>query len=755
MGNKLLLNKSPVWILFGIITAFVIFTTSILTYLSWLNIKKEHLLGLKHINRIVMQSELSTFHHQESLLKILGKNLLNQNVEKNPENGRAVIEEMMNINKGMSGFGLARNDGQLIIVSKIPKGEKLPNLTANKQSKDSFLNALNSQSMQIGQTYYMKELKKWVIPIRARIVDDNGNIPLVMTAGLKIDGGETSWNAFNINEGIVVQIVRKDGFTQFQNPIQKSKYQSIYRTRLTQKFLDQIFMLKIPNKTSIALDPLYDNEQNKMMSIIGYIDDYGLYTIVSTPYSMINKHIKSQILKNISIILIITLFLFLLFKTINKIQIITQENYKYLATHDILTKLPNRLLLSKEIDKRIERKKSFYLIYIDLDNFNHVNNTYGHTFGDNLLKKVSMKLKKLLEKKSFMSRQSGDEFIILYEGDCKDKVILFLKKIFDSFSLPFIINNTEIFIGTSMGISKYPQDGNNAEILLSKSDTALYKAKIDKGTFLFFKDNMKKNSKKTLLIESELRQAIQRDEIFIMYQPKIDTVTKKIVGVEALIRWHNRKLGIVPPLDFISIAEKSGLIREISLFVLEQATKEIKRVWHKTDTNFKLSINLSAHQLSNDTSLEKFLQIIERNDFPANKLIFEITESVLIEDINGTIELLEEFKVKGIGLSLDDFGTGFSSLSILSKLPINELKIDKSFIQDITTNPENLSLTKSIIDIGKNMNINTVAEGVESPFELEILQKLECTIIQGYYYSRPLRENALIEFITEGDYLKK
>lgn len=360
-----------------------------------------------------------------------------------------------------------------------------------------------------------------------------------------------------------------------------------------------------------------------------------------------------------------------------------------------------------------------------------------------------------LENGSFMARQSGDEFIILYESDNIDEITLFLKKIFDIFSSSFIINDTEIFLGTSMGISKYPKDGENAEVLLSQSDTALYKAKDSKGTFLFFDKNMRKDSKKSLLIESELRQAIQRDEIFITYQPKIDAITKKMVGVEALIRWHNRNLGIVAPLDFIPIAEKSGLIRKIGLFVLEQSTKEIKDIWSETNTDFKLSINLSPYQLTNDTCLEKFLKIIKRNNFPANRLIFEITESVLIQDIDETIELLERFRAEDMGLSLDDFGTGFSSLSILSKLPINELKIDKSFIQDITTNQENLSLTKSIIDIGNNMNISTVAEGVESPFELEILQKLECSIIQGYYYSQPLREDELIKFIQDGSYLKK
>ncbi|HIP44331.1 MAG TPA: bifunctional diguanylate cyclase/phosphodiesterase, partial [Sulfurospirillum arcachonense] len=405
--------------------------------------------------------------------------------------------------------------------------------------------------------------------------------------------------------------------------------------------------------------------------------------------------------------------------------------------------------------KRVDQKISFYLIYLDLDNFNHINDTYGHTFGDNLLKQVGIKLKMSLENGSFMARQSGDEFIILYESDNIDEITLFLKKIFDIFSSSFIINDTEIFLGTSMGISKYPKDGENAEVLLSQSDTALYKAKDSKGTFLFFDKNMRKDSKKSLLIESELRQAIQRDEIFITYQPKIDAITKKMVGVEALIRWHNRNLGIVAPLDFIPIAEKSGLIRKIGLFVLEQSTKEIKDIWSETNTDFKLSINLSPYQLTNDTCLEKFLKIIKRNNFPANRLIFEITESVLIQDIDETIELLERFRAEDMGLSLDDFGTGFSSLSILSKLPINELKIDKSFIQDITTNQENLSLTKSIIDIGNNMNIRTVAEGVESPFELEILQKLECSIIQGYYYSQPLREDELIKFIQDGSYLKK
>ena len=492
-----------------------------------------------------------------------------------------------------------------------------------------------------------------------------------------------------------------------------------------------------------------------MLSVISYLQNYGLYTIVSTPYTILNVHLNDEIIRNSTIMIVIITILFVLFKIINSIQLITQKNFQYIATHDPLTKLPNRLFLSTEIEKRIAKKINFHIIYIDLNNFNNINDTYGHTFGDNLLKQVGIKLKISLEDSSFIARQSGDEFIILYESDNIKKTTIFLNKIFDIFTYPFIINDTEIFIGASMGISKYPEDGKNTEVLLSQSDTALYKAKENKGTFLFFDKNITKNSKKSLLIESELRQAIQRDEIFMTYQPKINTVSKEMVGVEALIRWDNRNLGIVPPLDFIPIAEKSGLIRKIGLFVAEQSIKEIKEIWKETNSDFKLSINLSPHQLSNEACLEKFLQIIEKNNFPANKLMFEITESVLIEDINGTIELLERFRTENISLSLDDFGTGFSSLSILSKLPINELKIDKSFIQNLTINQENLSLTKSIIDIGNNMNISTVAEGVESLFELEILQKLECSIIQGYYYSKPLKQDELIEFINDGSYLRK
>lgn len=755
MSENILLNKSPVWILFGVIVTFVIIATCTLTYLSWEDSKNHRVTDLNHINRIVSQSMLSTFHHQESILKTLGQNLLHNKVNKNPENGRYIIEEMMKINKGMAGFGLARSDGQLIIVSKIPQGKKLPNLTHNQQSKNSFLKTLRSNTMQIGQTYFMKQLNKWVIPIRARIIDREGNIPLVMTAGLNIDGGETSWNSFELDKEMTVQIVRKDGYTQFQNPAPKDKFESIYRTKLSQTFLNQIFNLELNDKNLITIDSFLNSNNQKMLSVVSYLKDYGLYTIVSTPYSALDFHLKKEIVRNSTIMIMIILVLFLLFKIINSIQLITQKNFQYIATHDQLTKLPNRLSLSNEIEKRVAKKTSFYLVYLDLDNFNHINDTYGHTFGDNLLKQVSLKLKMLLENSSFIARQNGDEFIILYESNSKDETTLFLKKIFDVFSSAFTINDTEIFIGTSMGVSKYPEDGEDSELLLREADTALYKAKDSKGTFLFFDKNMKKDSKKSLIIESELRQAIQRNEIFITYQPKIDAITKEMVGVEALIRWHNRTLGIVPPLDFIPIAEKSGLIRKIGLFVVEQSTKEIKDIWEKTNSDFKLSINLSAHQLSNETCLEKFLKIIEKNNFPANKLMFEVTESVLIQDIDGTIELLERFRANDMGLSLDDFGTGFSSLSILSKLPISELKIDKSFIQDITTNHENLSLTKSIIDIGNNMNISTVAEGVESLFELEILQKLECSIIQGYYYSQPLKKDELVKFIQEGSYLHK
>jgi diguanylate cyclase (GGDEF)-like protein len=505
MGDNILLNKSPVWILFGIITTFVIIATSILTYLTWKDIKKDHLADLKHINRIVLQSELATFHHQESVLKILGQNLLHHNAGTDPENGRDIIEKMMRINKGMAGFGLARNDGQLIIVSKIPKGKKLPNLTANKRSKESFLKTLRSDTMQIGQTYFMKQLNKWVIPIRARIIDDKGNIPLVMTAGLNIDGGETSWNTFGLGEEITVQVVREDGYTQFQNPALQSEFQSIYQTKLNQTFLNQIFSLHLNNKDSITIDSFYDNNNIKMLSVVSYLKDYGLYTIVSTSYSILNAHLKEVVIKNSTIMVVIIVVLFLLFKIINSIQLITQKNFKYIATHDSLTKLPNRLFLANEIEKKVAQKTGFFLIYLDLDNFNHINDTYGHTFGDNLLKQVGIKLKMSLENGSFIARQSGDEFIILYESDSIDEATLFIKKIFDIFALAFVINDTEIFMGTSMGISKYPQDGENAELLLSESDTALYKAKQSKGTFLFFDKSMRKNSKKSLLIESELR----------------------------------------------------------------------------------------------------------------------------------------------------------------------------------------------------------------------------------------------------------
>ena len=463
---------------------------------------------------------------------------------------------MLEINKGMAGFGLARSDGQLIIISKVPKGKKLPNLTSNKQSKESFLKTLRSNTMQIGQTYFMKQLNKWVIPIRTRIVDDKGNIPLVMTAGLNIDGGETSWNTFGFSKEIMVQVVREDGYTQFQNTTLQSNFQSIYQTKLNQSFLNQIFGLKLANKNSVTIDSFYDNNNKKMLSVVSYLKEYGLYTIVSTPYSILNAHFKEEVIKNSTIMIVIIIVLFLLFKIINSIQLITQKNFKYIATHDPLTRLPNRLFLSNEIEKRITQKISFFLIYLDLDNFNHINDSYGHTFGDNLIKQVGQKLKILLENGSFIARQSGDEFIVLYESDSTNEVTLLLQKIFDIFSSPFVINDIEIFTGTSMGVAKYPQDGENAELLLSQSDTALYKAKQSKGTFIFFDKSMRKNSKKSLLIESELRQAIQSDEIFITYQPKIDAVTKEMVGVEALVKWHNRNLGVVPPSDLYLLLKK-------------------------------------------------------------------------------------------------------------------------------------------------------------------------------------------------------
>jgi diguanylate cyclase (GGDEF)-like protein len=419
-------------------------------------------------------------------------------------------------------------------------------------------------------------------------------------------------------------------------------------------------------------------------------------------------------------------------------QMIHQANF------DQLTKLPNRYYMMSHIDKAFTRSRrnntKVSLLFMDLDNFKDINDSLGHSVGDELLKQVAFRLRSLVREADTPARFGGDEFLIMLEGLYQQgQAEVVAHKLTRCFKKPFFLGKHEIYTSASIGISTYPDDGNSADLLLQYADTAMYYAKQSgRNNYRFFSHELRANIDEQLAIESRLRHAIKNNELHLFFQPKINIIEEKIIGAEALLRWSNPDLGNVPPDVFIPIAEKYGLIEDIGSWVLEMACREASHWQTISSQDLHVAVNISPQQFRSKDLLKKVDNILQTSGLPAKLLEMEITETLLIQDTEEPLEILNALRERKITLSLDDFGTGYSSLSYLKRFPIQILKIDRSFIQNLADNQHDRSLVDAIIAMGHSLELRIVAEGVESQEQLEFLRKRNVKVVQGYLFSPPV-----------------
>jgi diguanylate cyclase (GGDEF)-like protein len=393
-----------------------------------------------------------------------------------------------------------------------------------------------------------------------------------------------------------------------------------------------------------------------------------------------------------------------------------------------------------------EKKGRVGLLFLDLDQFKIVNDSQGHATGDELLCQVANRLKDRVRATDTVARLGGDEFVILAEGiKHSDDLAVVATDIIEHINQPFQLARTEAFIGTSVGIAVYPDDADSAEALLTYADTAMYRAK-EKGrnTYAFYTDSITREADRKLQIANQLRRALARDELVLYFQPQIDLSSGVIVGAEALIRWQHPDEGLLTPNAFVSIAEERGLIHEISRWVISRGCQQLGQ-WQSQGFQLTVALNVSARDFSYDDFTDDIASIIELSDVDPGGLELELTESGIMENADSVLEALNEIRDMGINLSVDDFGTGYSSFSYLKYLPINKLKIDRSFIHDLESDSGDATIVSAVIDVGKNFGLRVVAEGVESAVQEQLLQNLGCDLAQGYHFSRPLPANEFID----------
>ncbi len=435
-----------------------------------------------------------------------------------------------------------------------------------------------------------------------------------------------------------------------------------------------------------------------------------------------------------------------------------QSRLNYMAFHDTLTALPNRALFYDRINHGIARARRsgnfLALMLLDLDRFKYINDSLGHDAGDVFLKSLAKRLQLSIRDMDTVARLGGDEFVVVLEGvKTRDDIGRVASKLLSTVSEPVNVVGHEIAISASIGISVFPDDGLEADSLLKHADIAMYKAKEGgKDNYQFYTEGMNATAVNFLLLENDLRRAIETDQLMLYYQPQFDLQTGSLMGMEALVRWNHPDRGIVSPAHFIPLAEETGLIVALGDWVLREACRQ-QKVWLEQGKYCqKVSVNLSPRQFRERSFTKRVMEILRAVELPARYLELEITESSAMEHAGQTINMMNELNAMGVSLAIDDFGTGYSSLAYLKRFPIQKLKIDRSFIHDIATDQNDSAIAKSIINLAHNMALNVVAEGVENEAQAEWLRQRGCDMVQGFYYAEPMSAEMLNAHLKEGEF---
>jgi diguanylate cyclase (GGDEF)-like protein/PAS domain S-box-containing protein len=441
-------------------------------------------------------------------------------------------------------------------------------------------------------------------------------------------------------------------------------------------------------------------------------------------------------------------------------QILLQERMQHLVHHDALTGLPNRVLLTDRLEQAMTRSKwhdrHVAVLFLDMDRFKVINDTLGHATGDELLTMMAQRLLACVREGDTVARLGGDEFaIVLNDVATREDVMHRAQKVLEVVKAPFDLEGRELFVTTSLGISMYPQDGDSCQVLLRRADVAMYNAKVGgKNNFKFYTDHDEARELAQLGLESGLRRALERKEFFLAYQPLVETASQKIIGMEALLRWQRPDGQIVQPVEFIGLLEETGMILSVGDWVLQTACAQAQALNLSRQPPLRVAVNISLHQFRQHGFVQRVRDVLQLTGLAPELLELEITEGVLIDDVKEATQILEDLNATGVRLSIDDFGTGYSSMHYLRRLPFDTLKIDKSFIDGLPDSKDAGAIVTAIVTLAQSLELELVAEGVETREQLEFVRALGCNVIQGYIFSRPVSADEFGLLAKQGGFSK-
>ena len=758
--------KKNIWLIYYAFLALGLVYLVISAYSRWETLKTDAVMELAYLNRILSSSLTLNFDQQEIMLDLLGRQLLAADSSATIEQSRKLLDDILLHNETLLAFGLANLDGEIKVGSSNLQLDKMPNLKRLESSRKSFLKAMEVDRMVLGRTYFLPALGNMVIPIRKGIRDSENRLIGMMTAGIKPRELLPQLNPMDRKSSEVMpyqlQIFHGDDFyyafvsgitdTEQLRKIIDTPISSQELRMLDQSLREQLGLelAELKNQSDPLVFVDTDSTGRTQLHSLTYLPKYQMWSSSTLPMDSLLDQLWQSIIFYLVTFLIVFSLAYFMFR---QIALVDQKNHAELlrqASHDFLTGLKNRQYLRLAEPRWVSTDAApFSVFFIDLDNFKNINDSHGHSHGDILLKEVAKRLLMVFSDDDLVCRQGGDEFIVI-SRTCNETAITNLAAgVLQSLASPYYVENYNFVLGASIGVAHYPTDGNSFETLFSAADTAMYQAKNVKNSFYIFSSELRDELMETTDIQHALPQALADGELSLVYQPQV--LDGKIpVGVEALIRWKNGELGQVPPDRFIRVSEGNGMIIDIGHFVIDQALHDLSEInRHHYCQHLHLSVNVSIRQLQENGFTEGLSASLLKYEFPANQLTLEITEGIFIDDLQYLIPVLHKIRGLGVKLSMDDFGTGYSSLSLLKQLPIDELKIDKSFIDNIATRNEDRLMVLNIIDIAQNLGIKVVAEGIEQEEQSSLLLDLGCNLQQGYYYCGPVDLERLVEYCEQ------
>jgi len=751
-------NKNNLWIVFYLVAFFWLLSFCVALSSIYNNTFREVTIEQENLTSMTANSLTDSLHKYEVILNIFGE-LLENCLLTDKELSQARIYSFVNSDPSILAVGFFKPDGQLLLGYPLSASLVHKPLNHITETKRTFQYTLDSQEMVIGRTYFNDYLGELIIPVRKSVRNKQGEVIFVVSLAISLEKGFSYFiNNIAKSQSHNTYLYREvDRYLQLA-PIKKINDQSIYNYQIPVAEIDDA-IIQLELTTDMSYDQIkasgkvitqeVKRSSQQLLSTNYYLKRYQLWLTTEISKDVIVNNFINKSLLLFFAHLFSIIVIFFLFRKVATGQKKQSDLLFFQASHDYLTNLHNRFYLDQQISN-LPANTTYHLIYFDIDNFQKINNNFNYKIGDKLLIKTSRLLESFIAADDLLIRASSDKFVIVSFSKDRQQINDIAKKILNSFNNTFEIEQYKIKISVNISIAS--NDSGSGEMLTLEqvkrnSVLAMKVAKTHSEHLSFFEHELLAPYLERNEIELQLKTALTNNEIYMVYQP-LFAKNEQLIGVEALIRWNNSKLGLVSPETFIAIAESTRDICSLGEFILQTSMQEIKQVIDCTKLELALSINISVCQFQQENFFEQLEHFIDITDFDRLQLKLEVTENVLIDDIENIRNLLLQIKRQGIKISLDDFGTGYSSLSLLKNLPLDELKIDKSFVMDMLSDPDSYAMVEAIIAIAKQRDLAIVAEGVETQEIAYALANLDCDVFQGYFYAKPLPKNELIDFIT-------